>query len=231
MVRFYLFGAWVSIHPSIWAVLALMGYMLTGGEFGWLGVALFVVAGFLSLLAHEMGHAVVGRLFGGGSPAVQLAWLGGICMNKDAKLTRFTRMLMTAAGPVSSLLLALPVFLLLVHTSGSVAGGVDMLGEVLFGKIPSALVDAYPPMLVLFGAFVLQVCVWWSVLSLLPIYPLDGGLIMTCLMHSPRRMHIYSMAVAVLLATLALITGFHIMAILLGLLILVNYNGVRNSPY
>lgn len=208
-----------------------MGYMLTGGEFGWLGVALFVVAGFLSLLAHEMGHAVIGRLLGGGNPVVDLAWLGGICMNKDARLTRFTRLLMTAAGPICSLLLALPVFLLLVHTSGSTAGGVDMLQELLFGKIPAALVETYPPMLVLFGAYVLQVCVWWSVLSLLPIYPLDGGLIMTCLMHSPRKMHIFSMAIAVLLSSLALITGFHIMAILLGLLIVVNYNGVRNSPY
>jgi Zn-dependent protease len=196
-----------------------------------LGVALFVVAGFLSLLAHEMGHAVIGRLLGGGNPVVDLAWLGGICMNKDARLTRFTRLLMTAAGPICSLLLALPVFLLLVHSSGSTAGGVDMLQELLFGKIPAALVETYPPMLVLFGAYVLQVCVWWSVLSLLPIYPLDGGLIMTCLMHSPRKMHIFSMAIAVLLSSLALITGFHIMAILLGLLIVVNYNGVRNSPY
>lgn len=231
MVRFNLFGAQVSIHPSIWAVLALMGYMLTGGEFGWLGVALFVVAGFLSLLAHEMGHAVVGRMLGGGVPAVHLAWLGGTCVNEDARLKRFPRLLMTAAGPLCSVLLALPVFLLLVHASGSTEGGVEMLQKLLFGKIPAELVEQYPPMLVRFCAYVLQVCVWWSVLSLLPIYPLDGGLIMTCLMHSPRKMHIFSMVVAVALATLAIVTGYHIMAIILGLLIIVNYNGVRNSPY
>lgn len=231
MVRFKLFGAWVSIHPSIWAVLALMGYMLTGGEFGWLGVALFVVAGFLSLLAHEMGHAVVGRWFGGGSPAVNLAWLGGSCVNADARLSRFARVLMTVAGPMASLLLALPVYLLLVHAGGSAGSGAGMLASLLFGSIPTELQEMYPPMVILFFACLVQVGVWWSVLNLLPIYPLDGGLIMTCLMHSPRKMHIFSMAVAVGLTALALFTGYHIMAILLGLLIVVNYNGVRNSPY
>ncbi|MDO4751088.1 MAG: hypothetical protein Q4A24_03185 [Akkermansia sp.] len=231
MVCFSLFGVRVTIHPSIWAVLALMGYMLSGGEFGLLGVALFVVAGFFSLLAHEMGHALVGRSLGGGIPMVELAWLGGACVNEEVKLSRTGRVLTTLAGPLASVALALPVLGWLIAAGGSLGNGLYLLGGMILGMMPAVLVEQYPPMLALFAAYLVQVGVWWGVLNLLPIYPLDGGLIMTSLMHSPRKVHLFSMIAAIALALLALYMGFLFMVFLLALLAFVNYNGIRNSPY
>ena len=69
------------------------------------------------------------------------------------------------------------------------------------------------------------------VYNLLPIYPLDGGMIMHNLIHSPRVMHIVSMAVAVLLIAGCLCMGYHAMLCILVILILLNYHGMKNAPY
>ena len=66
MIRFTLFGVPVSIHPTLWLTLAFLGrafFATSMVEF--MGSLLFIVAAFAVLLAHEMGHALVGRKLGG----------------------------------------------------------------------------------------------------------------------------------------------------------------------
>ncbi len=78
MLRFSLLRVPILIHPSLWITLALFG-----GVWGiecvntFLYVLYFMVAGFFCLLIHEIGHATVGRFFGGGQPQVLLSALGG----------------------------------------------------------------------------------------------------------------------------------------------------------
>ena len=104
MIRFSLFGVPVSIHPTLWLTLAILGRaFLIVSLVDVVCVLLFIIAAFLVLLAHEMGHALVGRYLGGGQPSVYLAWLGGDCTNETARLTRLQGVVMTAAGPLSSL--------------------------------------------------------------------------------------------------------------------------------
>ena len=99
MIRFTLFGVPVSIHPTLWLTLAVLGRIFAVTSMvDLICVLLFIISAFVVLLAHEMGHALVGRRLGGGQPSVYLAWLGGDCTNETARLTRWQGVMMTAAG-------------------------------------------------------------------------------------------------------------------------------------
>ncbi len=232
MIRFHLFGVPVSIHPSLWLTLALVGGVMSiSSVSGALAVALFVIAGFLCLLVHEMGHALVGRSLGGGEPQVFMAWLGGDCCNERAVLTRWQGVLMTAAGPAASALLGLLTFLLLSLYIGSIEGGIFLAVNYIFGVVPIEYSDMYPPMGLAFFRGLIQVSFWWTLLNLIPVFPLDGGQIMHGLMRSSHTMHGVSLAVALLLVMLFIMFNFWFMAVLMGFLAYINYRGLQQAPY
>lgn len=231
VITFSLFGVQVRIHLSLWVSLALMAFMLSRGAHGVLGIALFVIAGFLCIFAHEMGHALSGRWMGGGRPLVELAYLGGLCTNNVCKLSRPALVLMTAAGPLTSLAVALPVLVWFYMTYGSAAEAFEHILEMVYGVIPVSLVETYPPMVMLFLTYIVQVSVLWSLLNLLPIYPLDGGVILHNIITRPRKMHTVCMAVASVLSLFFLALGYFVMFFILLALILLNYHGMKNAPY
>lgn len=232
MIRFTILGVPVSIHPSLWITLALLGGGMHISQMGdVLGVALFVIAGFLCLIAHEMGHALVGRALGGGHPEIHLAWLGGDCSNMDARLTRTQGILMTAAGPLSSLAVGLLATLLLGLYLGNAVLGGELALHFIWGQIPTDTLAGYPAMAVLFFVFLIEISFWWTVLNLLPVFPLDGGQIMHGLMRSPRQMHTISLAAAVTLTLFFLVLGSWLMCILMGALAYFNYRMLQQCPY
>ncbi len=222
----------MSIHPSLWLTLALVGGVLSVTSVsGALAVALFVIAGFLCLLVHEMGHALVGRYLGGGEPQVFMAWLGGDCCNERAVLTRWQGVLMTAAGPAASCLLGLLAFVLLSLYIGSFEGGVFLGLNYIFGVVPFEYSDLFPPMALAFFRCLIQVSFWWTLLNLIPVFPLDGGQIMHGLMRSSHTMHTVSLVVALLLVMLFIVFNFWLMAVLMGFLAYINYRGLQQAPY
>jgi Zn-dependent protease len=118
---------------------------------GW--VALFVAMAFVSILAHELGHAWASRAFGY-RPAVDLVALGGLTRpNANETIPWFKEVTLTLAGPGMGLLLCL----------------VSLLGERL---VP----DGSTANLVL--SQMAQMNGLWSIFNLLPIAPLDGGQVM-----------------------------------------------------
>lgn len=232
MIRFSLFGVSVSIHPTLWLTLAVLGGGLTGtGVQEWLSVSLFVVAGFICLLSHEMGHALVGRYFAGNRPTVHLAWLGGDCSHEGVNFTRTQGVLMTIAGPGASLLLGALAACVLCAYVGDITFGLYLTRYFLFNVIPGeALLEfAYMPML--FFCNMIAVSFWWTVLNLLPIFPLDGGQIMHGLMRSPRTMHGVSLYIAVTLSVVFSVLGMWIACLFMLALSVLNYRFRRQAPY
>ncbi len=227
MISFTLFRVQVTIHPSLWVMLVLLGGLFTGFSGGVERVALFSVALFFCLLTHEMGHAVVGRYLGGGQPEVLLAWLGGDCCNETARLTRMQGVLMTAAGPLCSLLPVLVIAAILSCTLGSLSEGVGMTLNFMTGQISAQLVEIFPPMVLVFAIYVVQVCVCWSLLNLLPVFPLDGGQIMHGLMSSAQSMHRISLLFACVFALCFLLLGSLWMGLVMASLAVFNYYCMR----
>ncbi len=105
MIHFTLFGIPVYIRPSFWVVLAIFGGALSINSVeGLIYPALFVIAGFVAILSHEMGHALVGRRLGGGQQTIVLELFGGLTSSHGMQLTRGGRALMILAGPMMTLL-------------------------------------------------------------------------------------------------------------------------------
>jgi len=121
--------------------------------------ALVVFCGivFVSVLAHELGHAFVGRAFGL-KPSITLHALGGLTSWTGGK----------AVGPGRSLVISL---------AGPAVGlffGVLLVLAAIAVPILAPDYHAPPLAIELFKA-ALTVNVFWSVFNLMPVVPLDGG--------------------------------------------------------
>ncbi len=102
----------------------------------------------LALLAHEVGHALAIKRLGYGRSQIMLWGMGGLCTNTSRYKPK-DGLLIALAGPVAGALVGLPFagLYLLEHSP---------LAPALAGNI-------------------LMATVGFSLLNLLPIFPLDGG--------------------------------------------------------
>jgi Zn-dependent protease len=162
MVRFSLFGIPIEIQPWFWLTLALVGG-INGASTpaGFLAMMLFILAGFISVLIHELGHALTGRRFGAAT-AITLHAFGGYASFPANRFTRGQDFLVTAAGPAFQI--ALGGLFLAFHAYG-----------------PEA-----PPMLAMFIRDMIWISIAWAVLNLIPVLPLDGGRLMASIL-GPRQ--------------------------------------------
>ncbi len=151
MIRFSLFGIPVEVQPFFWITLVILGGV--GGadsSAAIFNIVLFVLAGFISVLVHELGHALTARSFGAYS-AITLQAFGGYAAYSGVRLSRWQSFLVTAAGPAIQIVLGLVVLLLIRSISGLSPQGSYFLNILMI------------------ISFV------WAILNLLPVVPLDGG--------------------------------------------------------
>lgn len=151
-------GADFRIHPFFWASSAVLGvyYYQHPTDGGWDVFVFWMLIVFVSMLLHELGHVFAARLFGVRG-RVYLSGLGGRLLNL-AELKRWQRMIVLLAGPLISL---------------SIVG---LSQAITFVPLPSFITHhgwnhAIGKLLVILAAANL----WWGLLNLLPLWPLDGG--------------------------------------------------------
>ena len=152
-LNFRIFGIDVRAHPMFWVVTAILG-----SGFERLGIAYLVswiVAVFFSILIHELGHVLMGRMFGSFGHIV-LYGFGGLAIGSSNLDRRWQRNLVYVAGPFAQ-------FLLL---------GFGILAAILY--LSSNKGEAHESLQILFDQFYF-VNFYWPILNLLPIWPLDGG--------------------------------------------------------
>src|SRR3954451_7375602 len=87
-LRFRMLGTEVRVHPLFWLVSFFMGANLSKLGFGY--VVLWVGCVFVSILLHELGHVLVGRLFGSEGHIV-LYSLGGLAVGSNRLPSRWQR--------------------------------------------------------------------------------------------------------------------------------------------
>jgi Zn-dependent protease len=187
-LRWRMFGVRIRVHPLFWVMAALIGFFWT--RFGFQYWLLWVGCVFVSVLLHELGHVFMGRLFG--SPGhIVLFSFGGLAIGSGDVPRRHQRVLVSAAGPLAQLLLVAPLVLGLMQLGTSF--GWDLL-------VPYRDEDA----LVLVLKMLLEINLFWPLLNLLPIYPLDGGQITreVCEGASPERGRVVSLGISAVVSGL-----------------------------
>lgn len=204
MLNFRLFGFPVFVQPWFFLIMAIFG-----GAFGavdsaeWTRVGLYVAAGFVSVLGHELGHAFLARRYGG-FPQILLHGMGGLCINPNAQFTRSQNFSFTAAGPAVSFLLA-------------------VIAKILLPEVEDGTLTAQ------FLRIMIKINLVWGMVNLLPVLPLDGGHLLDSVMGPLRRgiTRVVGGVTGALIAVLCVTFGEIVGAILFGAFAYENFTGKR----
>ena len=233
MLDFKLFKIPVRIEPWFW----LMGFFLGGGlgitsREDFLMILLWIIVLLVSILVHELGHALTSRKMTGVTPSIKLWGMGGLAY-PNTQLNQKQSFWVTWAGPLAGL----GFFGLIVLTCCTVYGiavGTDLTMFLLFPSTGinretfTVLAEMNKPVWFMLNKL-LWVNLWWSLINLLPVFPLDGGQIYASIEKSPKKVLIVGIVTGALVA----IAGFFILhrifiAILFGYLAFQNYKRLQH---
>lgn len=211
VMKLTLFGFPVQIHPLFW----LVAYLLVSGTKA--GVATQIIFGaviFVSLLAHELGHAIAARS-AGQHPQITIHAFGGLTRwIPNRPLSKYKLIGITLAGPAGGIALALLSLLALSYLPRSV---------LVIHNSSIAVKDVLQ--------IVLQVNAVWSIVNLLPVLPFDGGQLLAHALGPQRRQlsatlsAIFGVAAAVGFWEL----GWKIAAVMFGLSGIMEYRAMQRA--
>jgi stage IV sporulation protein FB len=175
-LNFTLAGFPVRVHPLFWLIAVLLGY--SSGNI--VQIFVWVVVVFVSILVHELGHALAFRRYGLSSRII-LHFAGGLTIPESTYWG--SRWATVALGPNQNIFISLAgpgagfLFAALVIGSVILSGG-SIITTRLLGFIPMPGFAVLPfggNLLSMFVTALLWVNIFWGVINLLPVYPLDGG--------------------------------------------------------
>jgi len=192
--HFQLFGFDVRVSPFFWLAGALLGW---NWSFAWdqvfsripeladsnpgqgMLLVLWIAVVFVSILIHELGHTFAMRHFGMRAHVV-LYHFGGLAipdsMTSYMRVGRgghpYQQIIISAAGPGVQLALAAVIILLAKGLGYGVQTGLAFLDNAF--DLPGGAMMTSAPLLAIVEAL-LFVNLFWGLMNLLPVYPLDGG--------------------------------------------------------
>ncbi len=150
-LHFRLLGFPVRVSPWFWLVSALLGDWILRA-LGLPYLLMWVGCVFVSILVHELGHALAARSFG--TPCrIDLVAFGGLASYPFPPKSGWRRMLIALAGP---------------------AAGFALAGAVYGSNRLAAWAGTSPATALLYD-FLMWVNLFWNFVNLLPVWPLDGG--------------------------------------------------------
>jgi len=221
----------VRISPFFW----LFGLFFLGG--GDLSAMLAGIAAILlSILIHELGHALAFAHFGIASSIV-LYYFGGLAipdvsahgMGRASQLRPMDQIIISAAGPLVQLAVAILIAIALAM------GGFELpiRWPWLEAWIPVTSQHELPPVARLFLGIFLYVSTFWAVFNLLPVFPLDGGQIARELFlisgqpQAFRNSTLLSVATALIVVLHSIATQNVFLVIMFGSLAFSNYQDLQ----
>jgi Zn-dependent protease len=179
---------------------------------------------FVSILIHEMGHAVMQRHYGG-HPWITLYGFGGLSSCNDCDRRPVSQILISFAGPFAGFFFA--GFIVSILLAMQRLEGFELSWQPINWRgfetwqLNVAIAD------------LMFVNIAWGLVNLLPIYPLDGGHIsrqlfllwnsQTGILHSLQL----SAATAVLVAAYAILKNDIYLALMFGFLAYGNFQAIQ----
>ena len=160
-VQFHLFGIETRVHPSFVGMLLYYAYQCAHfNQPLWVGV-IGMLCLFMSVLIHELGHALMLRLFGSG-PCIKITIhaIGGHvvrCAPCNERLSAAGKIAVAFAGPLAGFCFAIVAYILMISSKTDV--------------------------LLLTATNLVIMNVVLSLSNLLPTIPLDGGRMMEALIN------------------------------------------------
>jgi Zn-dependent protease len=154
----------------------------------------------ISILVHELAHAAMIGLLGFGPSQILLQGIGGVTVN-ERRARPWQDLLISAAGPISSFVLAAGLYALFVN-----------VGFV-----------RHDPFLLALLPLLLRANLWWGVFNLMPVVPLDGAGVLRNFLRlflNERTAFVISIWISIITGSLLAIAGLVTRWIFLSLLML-----------
>lgn len=210
MFSFRIFNIPVRVEPWFWVTLALIGGALRANtKEALIAVLFFLLAGFISILVHELGHALTARFFRHRVEIVLQAF-GGYAAYQGGSHSRKNTLLITAAGPAIQILLG---FLALSLAASS---------------------DSMDPRALYFLRMLSTISFIWAILNLLPILPMDGGRLLETIL-GPRNIRttlMISMVTAIAIGLLAFLkTGSILLPVFMGMFAYQSFQRLQQNSW
>jgi len=174
-LNFVVFGIPVRVHPLFW----LIGLIIGSGAGSITLIFMWVAVVFVSILIHELGHSFMMRAYGQGSYII-LHMFGGLAVptssyrgNRWANSVDSStqQIFISLAGPFAGFLFAALVVIVV-----AAMGGVITINWFLFIiPLPRAFLPNSSGLVNAAVSMLLWVNVFWGLINLVPVIPLDGG--------------------------------------------------------
>ncbi len=166
----------IAIYPTFWLFAGLIGYF---NSMSFVGTLIWIGIIFVSVLFHEYGHALTALAFGQ-NPRIELVALGGLTYHNGQKLPFWKQFFIVLNGPLFGFILVIIATMLL--------------------KIP-ALAQGMTGVILSLARIV---NLFWTIVNLLPVMPLDGGQLLRVILENifGLRGFKYAMIASVVVATL-----------------------------
>lgn len=142
------------IHPFFWLFAALIGWIM--GQ-SMMGMLIWVGIIFVSVVIHEFGHALTAVLFKQ-KARIQLIAMGGVTSFEGPKLKFWQQFFITFNGP--------------------------LFGFFLFLLATALLTVSFPPLVLQILKMTQVANLFWTIVNLLPVLPLDGGQLMRIVLEA-----------------------------------------------
>lgn len=146
----------VLIFPFFWFLILMIGWL---NSMSLLGTIIWSAVIFVSILIHEYGHALTALMFGQRAE-INLVGLGGVTKREGPKLAKWKEFLIVLNGPLAGLLTFVVAYFFLDYVTEK--------KTTLFYALQVAV----------------EVNLFWTLLNLLPVLPLDGGQLFRIILES-----------------------------------------------
>ena len=174
-LNFTIAGIKIRVHPLFW----LMALVFGASSSNIMKILVWIIVVFVSILLHELGHAMVMRAYGQNSHIV-LYLAGGLTIPESlpwgnriayVSLSRKQEIFVSLAGPATGFLFTIIMIIIVNFMGGSI-----FMSNV-YGLIPFPY--AYLPIGGIVVNEIVMTLIWvnifWGLINLMPVYPLDGG--------------------------------------------------------
>jgi stage IV sporulation protein FB len=148
-------GIQLRIHVTFLLLIAWLA-------FGSIGTAVLVLLLFVCVVLHEFGHALAARAYGINTPDITLLPIGGVARLERIPEEPGQELVIAAAGPVVTAILALSFFIVIASR-----GDIELRASIQGNDL---LVNLF------------KINVWLLLFNLIPAFPMDGGRVLRALL-------------------------------------------------
>ncbi len=194
-------GIAIRIHWTFFLIILYIIYInmkagLNAMQIGW--SVLFVLALFVCVTLHELGHALAAKRYGIKTKDITLYPIGGVARLEKMPERPFHELVVALAGPLVNVIISL-LLLPLLLSSGLLSGQQEPSKVLIVGAAN------FLPMLALIN-------LWLALFNLIPAFPMDGGRVLRALLSMKTgRLKATQIAAAIgkILAIGFIIAGFY----------------------